>query len=244
MLNEIIYAVIQSATEFFPVSSSGHLALVSNLISQPNLFLFTVLHIASLFAVLIFTRKEIFELLKFKKETRKMWIYLIIATIPAALFGFFFKNYIESAFSSILFLGIAFIFTGIVLLFTRTSKSFSELNIKNSLFIGLFQVLALFPGISRSGMSISAGLFSGIEKEKAVKFSFLLFIPLALGAFILELGDFYINISIIIAFFICLFLSLLFLNLLTLIIKKNRFWMFSIYCFIIGIISLALYFIR
>jgi len=242
MFNEIIYAVIQAATEFLPVSSSGHLALVSNLISKPDLFLFTALHLASVFAVLIFTRKEIIELLQFKEESRNLWIYLIIATIPAALFGFFFKDVIEKAFSSYLFLSLAFIFTGIILLFTRFSKVYSELNIKNSIFIGLLQVLALFPGISRSGMTISAGLFSGIDRERAAKFSFLLFIPLALGAFVLELSSFTINTSIIISFFICAILSFLFLNLLTVIIKKGKFWMFSIYCFIVGVICLMLYF--
>ncbi|MDO8622822.1 MAG: undecaprenyl-diphosphate phosphatase, partial [archaeon] len=212
MINEILFAVIQSITEFLPVSSSGHLALVSNLISQPNLFFFTALHIASLFAILIFTRKEIYSLISFKKEYKKLWIYLIIATIPAALFGFFFNDLIESSFSSYLFLGIAFIFTGIVLFFTRFSKVYSNLNIKNSILIGLFQVVALFPGISRSGMTISAGLFSGIDKEKAAKFSFLLFIPLSIGAFILELGDFYFDIALLVSFVLCTILSLFFLN--------------------------------
>lgn len=242
MLNEIIYAIIQSATEFLPVSSSGHLALISNIISKPDLFLFTALHLASLFAVLVFTRKEIIELFQFKEESRKLWIYLIIATIPAALFGFFFKETIEKAFSSYLFLGIAFMFTGIILLVTRFSKGYSELNIKSSIIIGLFQVLALFPGISRSGMTISAGFFSGIDREKAAKMSFLLFIPLALGAFVLELNNFTINAAIIISFFICAILSFLFLSLLTTIIKKGKFWMFSFYCFVIGLICLMLYF--
>ncbi len=253
MLNEIIMAVIQAATEFLPVSSDGHLALYSNLFYQPNLFFITFLHIASLFAVLIYTRKEIKFLLSFNKEAKKLWIYIIIATIPGALLGFLAKDYIEQAFASLLATGIGFLFTGTILLFTKfkSAKNTSRVNVKNSLFIGLMQSIALLPGVSRSGMTISTGLFNGIEKEKAAKFSFLLFIPLAIGAFGLEFLDYYngnIEMSIsmsalIISFVICFILSLLFLNLLTLIIKKDKFWMFSIYCFIIGILTIILHFI-
>jgi len=242
MLTEILLAIIQAVTEFFPISSSGHLALISNLISKPDLFFFTALHLSSLIAVLIFTRKEISNLLSFKKEYRKIWLYLIIATIPAGIVGFFLENIVESSLSSFLFLGIAFIFTGIVLFLTKFTKVYSKLNWKNSLFIGLFQAVSVFPGVSRSGMTISSSMFSGIEKEKAAKFSFLLFIPLSLGAFILELKNFYFSFSLLISFFVCLILSLIFLNLLVLIIRKNYFWLFSLYCLILGIISLILYF--
>lgn len=244
MINEILLAVIQAVTEFFPISSSGHLALVSNLISQPNLFFFTVLHLASLIAVLIFTRKELAALLTFDKKYRKLWIYLIIATIPAALFGFFFKNIIEKTFSSFLFLGVAFLFTAIILFLTKFTKAYYKLNFKNSLFIGLFQIFALFPGISRSGMTISSALFLGIEREKAVKFSFLLFIPLSIGAFLLELEEFYFSLSLFISFVLCSVLSLLCLNLLLLIVKRGKFWLFSIYCFVLSILSFVLYFVK
>ena len=249
MLNEIILSIIQAVTEFLPVSSSGHLALYENIFSKPDLFFIIFLHLASLLAVIIFTRKAILHLLTFNKSARKLWLYLIITTIPAALIGFLFKNYIESALSSLLFLGIAFLFTGTILLFTKFTKKKSELNVKNSIIIGLFQAVALFPGVSRSGMTISTALFSGIEKEKAVKFSFLLFIPLAIGAFVLEIKDYLSNniemnipiITLVISFLVCYVLSLLFLNLLTYIIKKDKFWMFSIYCYIIGIITLILF---
>lgn len=241
MLNKILLAIIQAASEFLPISSSGHLALVSNLISQPDIFFFTALHVASLIAVMIFTRKEIGCLLSLNKQYRKMWLYLIIATIPAALFGFFFKRGIEKTFLSFISIGIAFIFTGIILFLTKFPKVHSNLNIKNSLIIGLFQVLALFPGVSRSGMTISSALFLGIDREKATKFSFLLFIPLSLGAFILETrGGFYFSLSLVVSFFVCLILSLVFLDLLLFIVKKEKFWIFSIYCLIVGSISLLL----
>jgi undecaprenyl-diphosphatase len=240
MQNEILLAIIQSATEFLPVSSSGHLALLSNIISTPNLFLITILHFASLFAVLIFTRKELIEIASFKQN--KLLIYLIIATIPAALFGFFFSELIENAIHSLFFIGLGFIFTSGILLLTKIKVKKSELNYHNSLIIGLFQVLALFPGISRSGMTISSGLFSGVSKEKATKFSFILFIPLSIGAMILEIGEAYFSINLLIAFILCFILSLIFLNLLYYIIKKDKFWLFSIYCLIIGIITLLIHF--
>jgi undecaprenyl-diphosphatase len=241
MLNEIIYAVIQSISEFLPISSSGHLALVSNLIAKPDLFLFTVLHLASLLAVIIFTRKEIYNLFTLKSGYTKLWLYLIIATIPAAIFGFLFKNIVEQAFTSLLLLGVAFIFTGIVVFLTKYAHSFSGIDSRNSLFIGLMQALALFPGVSRSGMTISAGLFSGLTKEKAAKFSFLLFIPVTLGAFLLEIGNFYFSWSLVVSFVVCTILSLVFLNLLMVILKKNKFWIFGIYCWIIGIITLLIW---
>ncbi len=241
MLNEILLGIIQAATEFLPISSSGHLALFSNIISTPNIFLFSVLHLSSLMAVLIFTRKEIRKLISFKKEYRKLWLYLIIATIPATLLGLLFKETIENSFSSLLVIGMSFIFTAIILFLTKYSKVTSRLDYKNSLLVGVFQSLALFPGISRSGMTISSALFSGIEKEEAVKFSFLLFIPLSLGAFILEFSNYYIDLSLILSFFISLILSLAFLHLLLKIVKRNKLWLFSIYCLIIGIITLILY---
>src|SRR3989344_1355156 len=243
MQNAILFAIIQAATEFLPVSSSGHLALLGNLLGEPDLFLITILHISSLLAVLIFTRRELYDLITFKKHSKKLWIYLIIATIPAAIFGFTFKSLIESTFNSYLFIGLAFLFTSVILFLTKFAHKVDNLNYKNALVIGLFQLFALFPGISRSGMTISAGLFSGIPKEKAVKFSFLLFIPLAIGAGILEIGEAYFSLELTIAFIICFLLSLIFLNVLTYIMKRNKFWLFSIYLLIIGLISLGLYFL-
>jgi len=236
MLNQIFLAIIQAATEFLPISSSGHLALFSNLISQPDLFFFTMLHIASLFAVLIFCRREIVDLLSFDRRFRKLWIYLIIATIPAGFFGYFFKSFIQSAFSNLFYIGMGFIFTGLILLITKINFRPSKLNWKNSLFIGLMQVLALFPGVSRSGMIISAGLISGIEKDRAVKFSFILFIPLALGAFVSEIEEFYFSGSLLISFLVCFIFSLIFLNLLYLIVRRKMFWLFSFYCFVVGVV--------
>jgi undecaprenyl-diphosphatase len=244
MINEILYGIIQAITEFLPISSSGHLALVSNLIAKPDLFYFTLLHLASLVAVLIFTRKEIYYLITFKREYRKLWIYLIIATIPALVFGLLFQKKVEASFSSLLFLGIAFIFTGFILFFTKFTSIRNKFNWKNSIFVGIFQAIALFPGVSRSGMTISSSLFAGIDREKAARFSFLLFIPVSLGAFLLEVKEvgFHINSSLFVGAIVCVLLSLVFLNLLIGILKKDKFWLFSFYCWLIGVITLLFYF--
>lgn len=237
MLIEILLAIIQGITEFLPISSSGHLALISNIISTPNLAFFTMLHFASLLAVIIFMRKEIIGLISFNSKYKKLWIYWIIATIPAGLIGWLFKDIIEKSLSSFIFLGGAFIFTGLIIIMTKFFNKQEELGLKHSLIIGLMQILALFPGISRSGITISFGIFSGLKKEIAMRFSFLLFIPLSIGATALELNEVYFDYTLLISFIVCFIVSLMFLKLLRVIINKEYFWIFGIYCLIIGIVS-------
>ncbi len=242
LLSSLLLALIQTATEFLPISSSGHLAIASNIISKPDLFLITALHLASLFAVLIYTRRELRDILTLKTESRKLILFLVVATIPAALAGLLLKPLVEELLTSTVVIGISFLFTGCVLTatrFVRRGDSAEDLNAKNSLMIGLFQVLALLPGISRSGMTISSGMILGVPREKAAKFSFLLFIPLSCGAFVLETGNFYISLPLVVSFVVCMVLSLLFLSVLFRLIRNNRFYLFGIYCFVAGIVTLA-----
>lgn len=240
MINEIILGLIQSLTECLPVSSKGHMALYSNYIGSINLYLLAVLHLASLVAILIYTRKEISEMIRFDKEGIKLITMLLIGTLPAVIAGFLLKHIVEQSFSSLFVIGISLMFTGIVLFFTKFTKGNKEISYKDALIIGLIQMLALFPGVSRSGMTISTALFLGIDSEKATKFSFLLSIPIYLGAFTLMLDKFYIDLSLIIAFIITVFGCLLALKLLDRIVKANAFWIFSFYCFILGIIVIII----
>jgi undecaprenyl-diphosphatase len=249
MLDEITLAIIQAATEFLPISSSGHLALFGNLFSKVDLFYYTLLHLASLIAIIIFTRKDIYKLIIFDKDYYKLWGYLIIGIIPASLFGLLFYNLIETAFNSLIAISISFFFSGIIITgskFFQNKKG--KLNKNRSLVIGLSQILALFPGVSRSGTTISFGMYSGLKKEEAFKFSFLIAIPLILAAFIKEsiplfftTNTTFFRTDFLIGFILCFFLSLLFLKILYIIIKKNYFWLFGIYCFLMSIITLLIY---
>ncbi len=248
MLKEIILAAVQALTEFLPVSSDGHLAIVSNIIGSVDLFFITFLHLASLLAVIIFTRKEIFDILKFNKDSWRIIKYIVIGITPAIIFGFFFNDIIEQTLSSFLLISIFFLFNGIVVLSTKFTKAFGkELNNKNTFAIGLMQALALLPGISRSGMTISTGLFFGIDRKKAFKFSFLMFVPLSIGAFVLELIKYPNSINnlpvltLVFSFIVCFILSLLSLNLLNYIINSDKFWVFGIYCFLIAVFSFLLF---
>jgi undecaprenyl-diphosphatase len=195
--------------------------------------------------VIIFTRKEIIEIFKFNKESWKLIFYLILGIIPAVIFGLFFSNVIESSLTSYFLIGIFFIFSGAVVFSTKYVKSLSNNLDKRSVFsIGLMQALSLLPGVSRSGMTISTGLFFGIEKEKAVKFSFLMFIPLAIGAFLFEFMKYpnaIVNIpvlTLVFSFVVCFVLSLVFLNILNYLVKTAKFWIFGLYCIILGILLL------
>jgi undecaprenyl-diphosphatase len=240
MLVEIFLAIVQAATEFLPISSSGHLALFSNLFSEVDLFFFVILHLASLMAVVVYTRKEIFSLISFRKKYRKMWIYLLIGIIPAGIFGLFFKDSFESFANNYLFLSIAFLFTGIVLVSTRKFSGVRKVSYLSSLAMGLSQVLALFPGVSRSGITISTGLFSGIEKKEAFRFSFLMLIPLTLGALVITWDGAFFNLAILLSFIVCFFMSLFFLKVLEKVLLGNYFWVFGIYCFVAAVVSLVL----
>lgn len=244
MINEIILGFIQAATEFLPVSSSGHLALFGNFFSDVDFFYIVFLHFASLLAILIYTRRELKKMIFFEKGYEKMWFYVLIGILPAALVGFFFKAFIEVLFYSYLAIGISYIFTGSMLIVTsRFNNARGELNKKRSFVVGIAQILALFPGVSRSGVTISFGLFSGLKKEEAFKFSFIMAIPLIIGATIFEWTDFSFSYSFLVGFFVCVFFSLVFLHLLELLLKKNYFWLFGFYCIFLGVVSLYFAFI-
>jgi undecaprenyl-diphosphatase len=243
LLIQIILAIVQGITEFLPLSSSGHLALIQNLVSYSDIAFDVLLHLGSLVAVVYFSRREIFELLHFRKKDLKMILFLFIATIPAALVGYFFSSYIAIAFSSLLFIGLGFLFNGFILFFTKYASEDKSLNFWRALVIGLWQAIAILPGVSRSGMTISSAKFFGIDEEKAMRFSFLLFIPVVLGATLLELKEWRFNFSLflIIPFLVSVITSFVFMKVLQRIIYTRRFWMFSFYCWFIGIITLILF---
>ena len=243
LIEAIILSIIQGITEWFPISSSGHLALMQQFFGFQNLPYDVFLHFAGIFAVLFVFKREILKLLSFNRVSLKYISLLVIALIPAGLVGFLLSDWIENLFSNMTYLGIFFIVSGLVVYSTKFSiERKSDINNKDAWFIGLLQALAILPGISRSGITISAGLFKGISKRAAIRFSFLMSIPLILGASALKAKDLIvsnINLSIlVISFIITFFVSLITIKLLIKIIKSDKFYLFGIYNIILGIIVL------
>ena len=243
LIEAIILSIIQGITEWFPVSSSGHLALMQQFFGFQNLPYDVFLHFAGIFAVLFVFKREILKLLSFNRVSLKYISLLVIALIPAGFVGFLLSDWIENLFSNMTYLGIFFIVSGLVVYSTKFSiERKSDINNKDAWFIGLLQALAILPGISRSGITISAGLFKGVSKRAAIRFSFLMSIPLILGASALKAKDLMIsniNLSIlVISFIITFFVSLITIKLLIRIIKSDKFYLFGIYNIILGIIVL------
>ena len=238
LIQGIILSIIQGITEWLPVSSSGHLALIQNFFNINNLEYDVFLHFASIFAVIYLFKKDILEL--FKKENLRYLLLLIVAMIPIFFAGVFLREFVINSFTNIFSLGLFFCFSGILIYSTKFFKEKKEkINFFDAFFIGLLQSIAIFPGISRSGTTISAGLFKGIEKEKIIKFSFLLSIPVILGASLAEIKFININYSVLIISFILTFLTSIFtIKILLKIIRKGKFYLFGIYNFILGILIL------
>lgn len=189
-LEAFILGIIQGLTEFLPISSTGHLYLGRHLfqLQEAGLLLDTMLHIGTLLAILLFYRHEFIKIVKnpFGKVT---WL-LIIGTIPAVITGFIFKDYFDEISKTGVTIGWEFLLTGCFLWFAETirqgRKKMADISIGDALFIGIFQAVAIFPAISRSGFTIVAALIRKLDRETAAYFSFLLSTPAIIGAIILQ----------------------------------------------------------
>ncbi|MGV8086559.1 MAG: undecaprenyl-diphosphate phosphatase, partial [Candidatus Woesearchaeota archaeon] len=245
----IILGIVQGVTEWLPISSKSHLIIVQQLFGlvQPAIF-DLILHIGSLIVILVVFWKDIFKLIKGvinrDKNSIKYVLFLMIASIPIAIIGFIFSDFIKSTLSNMYVLGFGFLFTALILLLSKypiIKPKNPKLKLWNIIVIGIFQVAALFPGVSRSGTTISTGMIVGVNKKDVAKFSFLMFIPAILGATLLEISEIgsIDNIfALIIGTIVAMITGYITLKLLMNIIEKNKFWYFSIYCFILGIIVL------
>lgn len=247
----IILGILQGLTEFLPVSSSGHLVLAENILNakMPGVLFELVVHFGTLMSVIIYFRKNIIAMLKSvvdssKKEERRMIFLLAVGTIPAVLMALLLKDQIESAFDSTIVTSVFLILTGLILLFAGLyRKGDKEVNIKNALIVGVGQALAIFPGISRSGTSISFGLLSGMRPIAAAEFSFLLSIPAIIGAIIFkgrELAGIDINIvgQYLVGAILSFLSGLLAVYILLDFIRRGKFKYFGVYCIIVGLVAL------
>ena len=249
-MREIIYTIIlgiiQGLTEFLPVSSSGHLTLFAEIfgITENNLFTAVALHFGTLMAVVVFYFKDLIGLLK--RENHSKLGNLVLATIPAGLFMLVINNSVEKMFNSSKFVAIGFLISAIILLIAdivgKKMKHTKPITWRSALVMGLSQAFAIFPGISRSGSTISGGLIlaSGERKEVA-DFSFLMSVPIILGSTIFELFSVEISsinwVATLLGVFASFITGYLAIRFMLKIIGKCNFKWFSLYLFILSIIT-------
>jgi len=261
IIESIILGVVQGLTEFLPVSSSGHLVLTEELLglSTHNIRFVIVVHLGSLLAVLAVFREEVGRIIRgaykgrvrYRKgkwrfpdpNTRMAWL-LLLATIPAGLVGFFFGDRIESVFFQPFWVGIFLAVTGLILFCVRFVKPDNgSPNWWRALIIGVAQAVAILPGMSRSGATISAGIYSGVERSRAAEFSFLLSIPIILGAGVLEFGKMVETVpppaeivTLLLGAAASAISGYLAIRFLLNVIKKGRLYYFAYYCWLVALI--------
>ncbi len=269
IISVIIQGIIQGLTEFLPVSSSGHLSVAQHFmnVGEESLLISIVLHLGTLVAVFIAFGKTILGIIKEfflsirdivkgefswknMNDERRMMVMIIIATlilVPVYLFKDFFTS-VEGD-GDIIFEGCAFIFTSILLILSdacvKGYKTGKDISVKDAITVGLFQCVALFPGVSRSGSTTTAGLFCGLTRETAVTFSFILGIPAILGGSLLEIKEVVetgADIDIVplaVGFAVAAVVGFLSIKLVKLVIKNDKFKIFGIYTLILGILCIG-----
>jgi len=269
----IILGVFQGITEFLPISSSGHLALleqtdiIKNLMGgigdEVNLLINVSLHVATLIAVIIYMRKEIFVIIKgfftgliqrdFSNPDFLSGIYILIASVPAGILGFCLKKHIEAVFSSVTIVLIFLIINGFILIAANKipskDRKFKELGVFRSILVGLCQAIALLPGISRSGATLTGGLLCGLEGVEAARFSFLMAIPVIAGAGLLEglkaAGGTYpsdVFLPILTGMFAAIIVALVSIRILFWIVKNVKLNIFGYYTIALGVSGLIIKF--
>ena len=255
----IIFGLIQGATEFLPVSSSAHLTIfgyILKLQEKDALPFFLVLHFGTLLALLIFFRKELIKLtigsVKGDKETYRIILFIVLTTLATGILGLLFKKFVEEAMVSILYPTIFLILTAILLFSTKLirekDKKVVTMGCLAALFIGVAQGIAVFPGISRSGVTIVSALMVGLSREEAFDYSFLASIPAIFGAFVVEIkgvtdmtSDFGLF-SIIIGFFVSFIIGYFSLFFLKGCVIKGKLHYFGIYCLFVSCIGFLIAF--
>ena len=244
----IVLGIIQGITEFLPISSSGHLVIAQNLldIKSPGNTLEVLFHFGTLLSVIFIFFRDIKKIIISinDKSTRSFVLYIIIASLPGVFAGLFFKDYISQIFDNVYMVGFALCITGILLIFSKNFKNRQKgFTLSSSILIGITQAFAIIPGISRSGSTITVGMFLGIPPSEAARFSFILSIPIILGASILgfleiESGRLFNNSIIIVAIITSFFTGVLALKILLRILEAGKFHLFGIYCIFIGVFTL------
>lgn len=262
----IILGIIQGLTEFLPVSSSGHLVIAKNLfgIETSNLSFEVAVHAATVLSTILVFRRDIWDLikgcLKFKYNSQTEYILkILVSMIPVMIVGFFLKDFVENIFGSgLLIVGVALLVTAALLFFSdrvsgssdkesKENKDEKKLGYKEAFIIGLSQAVAVIPGLSRSGTTISTGLFLGVKREEIAKFSFLMVLIPILGEAFLELisGGLSTEASGITTLSLALGTLAAFISgfvacrWMINIVKKAKLKYFALYCLVVGLASIV-----
>ena len=257
ILQALILGIIQGLTEFLPVSSSGHLELVKFIfgdesLPQESLTFTVVLHFATALSTLVVFRKEVLEIFKglfqFKWNDELIFsIKIIISMFPAVLVGLFFEKELEALFSGrIMLVGFMLLITAALLFLADRAKNTSKnVSYINAFIIGVSQAIAMLPGISRSGATISTSVLLGVDRERAARFSFLMVVPLIFGKVAKDIMGGEISfessqISNLSVGFIAAFIAgLLACTWMIKLVKNSKLSYFAIYCLIIGLLAIS-----
>lgn len=263
LIESTVLGLIQGLTEFLPVSSSGHLVIFERLfhIEAGDLVFEVFVHFGTLIAVLLYFRERLFAVsgsvirsfssarkLERDEDNLRLFWYLILGTVPAAFIGLLFEDLIELAFASPRWASGMLLVTAAILLSTRwATREDRKLNASRTIIIGFAQALAIMPGISRSGSTISAGMALGMKKTEAAEFSFLLSIPAIVGATIIQIPQFIrdiTNADLVINYFVgamaAAIIGYISIGFLMKIVKKGKFFYFGLYCIVVGILGILL----
>jgi len=256
IFDAVILGIIQGLTEFLPVSSSGHLELGKAILGdtsvpEESLSFTVVLHFATALSTIVVFRKDILEiiggLLSFNwNEEIQFSFKIIVSMIPAVLVGLLFEEHLEALFGgNILFVGFMLLITALLLwLADKAKNTGKKVSYSNAFVIGIAQAIAMLPGISRSGATISTSVLLGNDKTKAARFSFLMVVPLIFGKILKdllseELMENSVDFSILAVGFVAAFLAgLVACTWMIALVKKSKLSWFAVYCFVVGLAAI------
>lgn len=253
MVEVFLLGFVQGISEWFPISSSGHLVIIQeSLRINVSVTYDVILHLGTLLPVILLLRGDLMEIFRavlkmdFSSREGRLFTYLVVGSMPVAIAGFLFKSFFESLFTSLIATGIALLLNGFILYLTRNTKGGRDINMEDSLLIGIAQAIAIVPGISRTGATVSTALLRGVEKKTALNFSLLLSIPEIIGGSIVKIGDVDMKQEslaiILLGMLVAAFVGYVALRILRRMVEES-FFKFSYYCLIIGIASLVLGFL-
>ncbi|MDH5449949.1 MAG: undecaprenyl-diphosphate phosphatase [Candidatus Bathyarchaeota archaeon] len=251
LIQILILAIIQGITEWLPISSSGHLVLVQQHLGLKDIpLIFDVsLHVGTLCVVVVAFRKDLMNIaralykLDFESEEGKLALYIAVGSIPTALIGFLFQDFFQFLFTSTLAVGAALIVTGFILYSSKVRKDGRDLGYLDSVLMGIAQGIAIAPGISRSGITLSTGFLRKVKREVVFRYSFLLAIPAVIGATVMESKDLVVGeldpIALLFGVIVSMVVGYISLKLLLKIVFMEKFHLFAYYCWIAGLIVIV-----